>query len=1442
MSSAMHVNRAVTVVACVAAVWLAAAARGALAVEPLYTLGGHTSASIGRGGGEFWAFSPNGLAVDPASGDVYAVDGSNNRVQEFGPEVTPSFLAAWGWGINSGGGEFERCTEAPKCTEGVEGSGPGEFGGQMFGNEATGVAVDPVNQDVYVTDTYNDRVEYFEAGGAKYLHQFNGVSIDGVAAAHPAPAAFAGPLGVAVDGSGRVYVEDRGHDVIGRFSSAGEFECQITATQPSGEPAEKDECNGAAGSKPVTGASGFSLSGAQDAGLAVDSAGDVYVANTGDNVVDEFNSSGAFVRAFGEGLLSAPGAVSVDLAGQVFVLSGEHSVYEFEAAGTKIAEFNIEASSGNEAADVDGLAVTASGGRVYAASHLVSFKEVLVYGRFAAARTEVAETPILGSATLHGTVIPGGLPVESCEFEWEAGELGSYNSPQHVPCAQTPAQIGAGDGPVAVSASLSGLSAYGHYHYRLVVQNAAGPAYGADTALVASLDAFGFQLGGADALEMNVSDPNAAEPGVEERWKLEVGPEQKITAANPAEPDSQAGSHPFAMTTRFVVNGEADGNLAPALRPKDYYVNIPAGFAGSVAKIPRCKMSELTRFLGLYASDGCATASQVGVVALFEANPDTGRVEEQELHAVYNMVPPPGAPAEIAFTAADINGGTAEPVRVVLRSDGDYGLTAEVPNVSEEIPIDGSELTLWGVPANAAHDSERFLPSSQERDGPGNQNHEPLPAGTPEVPFLTNPTKCGPVKDATIMADSWLHPGKLAEDGRPPVAGGGNWVTAEAQMYSDGITDCSKLSFEPQIEVEPATTVADSPLGMTVDLRVPQSENPHNLVTPALKNATVTLPQGVTISPAAGNGLAGCELGQVHLHSESPPECPNASQIGKVELTTPLLPEPLTGQIYLSSQHAGNTFHMFIVIEGQGVLVKLQGTVEANTSTGQIVSSFDENPQLPFSEMKLTFYSGANAALATPQQCGTFTTTSMLEPWSHDEADGSPTGTPNASPFSAFTIGSGCSNTFAPSFIAGVSSPVAGAYSPFELSLSREDGEQDLSGLQVKMPLGLVGKLAGVAECSQAQLTAAEQSSGNSQQTNPSCPAGSEVGSVEAGAGPGEHPFFLSGKAYLTGPYEGAPYGIAVIVPALAGPFDLGTVVVRSRIEIDPHTAQVTVTSDPFPQMLDGIQLRMRRIDVHIDRPEFTYNPTTCEPTQITGTITATGGTQHPVSSRFQAADCGSLPFKPTFTVYTHAGHTRRNGAYLRVKVTSGLHQANIKSVYVELPKILPSRDETLKLACAAKQFAENPAGCPAGSRVGTAVAHTPILSTPLTGPAIFVSHGGAGFPDLDVVLQGAGVTVELEGNTNIIKGITSSNFKAVPDVPVSTFELTLPPSEHSALAAEGNLCYTTIRKGKRNVRQPIKLTMPTTITSHDDVQIKQNTIIHVEGCSKKNAAKKKPR
>jgi DNA-binding beta-propeller fold protein YncE len=1419
MISAKRIGCAVRVgvLACVAAtLWLAAAAPAFAA--PVYTLGGYVGFERGHEGGQFGSFGPNGVAIAPSSADVYVVDTGNNRVQEFGPQVTPSFLAAWGWDVNGGGSEqFEICTEASKCEQGAEGSGAGELANQ----EATGVAVDPVNHDVYATDSHNNRVEYFEAGG-KYLGQFNGTEIDGVAAAKPAPAGLSFPIGIAVDAAGHLYVEDRGHDLIDRFSAGGEYECQITGTTP-GSASECDPSGSA--SKTTTVAEGLSLGSAnpeEGAGLAVDAAGNVYVANIGDGVVDEFSASGAFVRAFGEGVLSAPAAVTVDDAGDVFALSGEHTVYEFDSAGATVTELTLYTQNGS-LGKVDALAVSPDGNRLYAS--VGSSQELLVYGRFAKPTTEPATTPVLGAAILQGTVNPEGLPVEGCEFEWGEGEPGG--SFEHsVPCTQTPAEIGAGEAPVAVSAELSGLTPYKLYHYRVVARNSNGATHGKDVAMSASVDVFGFQLGGADALEINVSDPNAQQPSIEENgWQV----------ANPQAPDSQAGSHPFAVTTRFLVNGESDGNLPLGMRPKDYYVELPAGFAGSVAKIPRCKISEMESDFYSQGLPFCPTASQVGVIRYFLPAPGTGRLEEQLLDPVYNMVPAPGAPAELAFSFVS---SFPIPVTVQLRSDGDYGISAEVRNVSEQQEIAGAEMTLWGAPASPAHDRERFRPEGFAigHGLPGNAEGGPLPAGTPEVPFLNNPTRCGAVQEATVMGDSWLHPGKLAEDGRP-VPGSENWVTAHTQMYPDGITGCSKLTFEPRIEVEPSTSVADSPMGMTVAIRVPQSEDPNNLATPPLKDATVTLPQGVSIDPSAANGLGGCTPAQIKLHSEAAPECPNASQIGKLELTTPLLPEPpLSGRIYLSSEHAGNVFHIFLVIAGQGVLIKLEGSVEANEQTGQIVSRFTENPQLPFSELKLTFYGGSDAALASPQQCGTYATTSALEPWSQEGAErelGHALTTP--SPLSEFKIESGCAGAFAPTFSAGTTNPTAGGFSPFSLTFSRKDGEQDLDGVSLTLPPGLTGKLAGVQECSNAQIEAAEHSSGIAEQANPSCPAASQLGPVQTGAGPGEKPFYVGGKVYLTGPYKGAPFGLVEIVPALAGPFDLGTVVVRQTIKIDPHTAQGIVGSNPLPTIIDGIPLRLRTVHVELNRPEFMLNPTNCSQLQITGTLTGEQGASAPQSVPFEVGNCATLPFKPAFTAFTRAKTSKEDGASLVIKVTQKPGEANIHKVDLELPVALPSRNSTLQKACTEAQFNANPAGCPEGSVIGTATAVTPVLQTPLTGPAYLVSHGGAAFPDVEYVLQaderGGDVEIVLDGKTQIKKGITYSHFETVPDAPVSSFETTLPEGSHSIL--------TTEYPGRTNLCA-LSLVMPTTMVGQNGAQVTQNTSIAVTGCRLVTISKRK--
>lgn len=526
-------------------------------------------------------------------------------------------------------------------------------------------------------------------------------------------------------------------------------------------------------------------------------------------------------------------------------------------------------------------------------------------------------------------------------------------------------------------------------------------------------------------------------------------------------------------------------------------------------------------------------------------------------------------------------------------------------------------------------------------------------------------------------------------------------------------------------------------------------------------------------------------------------------------------------------------------VPSPAVLIKLAGRTKVNKATGRLTTVFTDNPQLPFGELEVALDEGPDAPLTNPTSCGLAVAVARLTPWSSRKASTiDATGAPNIE---------GCSAPgFTPSLVAGMTgSARGGSFGSFGVSLSRPDGQQDLGTVSLKTPPGLAGMLAKVPLCGEAQANAG------------TCEAASQIGEVTASVGAGSQPYTIhGGKVFLTGPYGGGPFGVSLVVPAEAGPFRLagvtgaggegsGSVVIRGSIKVDPHTAAITIATNPPPTQLDGIPLHLQNVFVNIDRERFMFNPTNCSAMSIESTITSSTGTAVASKYPFQATDCTTLPFKPGFEVSTQTHHTRRNGAELHVSVTSGSGQANIKSVFVELPKVLPSRIETLKLACSEAQFAANPAGCPAGSQVGTAVAHTPVLPEALKGPAIFVSHGGAKFPDLDVVLQGDGVTVILTGQTNITEKteITSSNFNTVPDVPVSRFELTLPTGRHSALAATENLCTKTITRRvkvrvhgkivyrKRRVKVKRTLRMPTTITGQNGAVIKQNTKIAVKGC-----------
>jgi hypothetical protein len=565
-------------------------------------------------------------------------------------------------------------------------------------------------------------------------------------------------------------------------------------------------------------------------------------------------------------------------------------------------------------------------------------------------------------------------------------------------------------------------------------------------------------------------------------------------------------------------------------------------------------------------------------------------------------------------------------------------------------------------------------------------------------------------------------------------------------------------------------------------------------------------------------------------------ECPASSKVGSVEVVTPLLKEHLKGSVYLAQQGNlagdgsnpfGSLFALYLVAEDSGALIKLAGKVELNESTGQLTARFGENPktgfflpQLPFSELKMRIFGGPHAPLVTPPSCGTFTTTSRFTPW-----DGNAPSEPDGS----FTIASGCNGGgFAPTFTAGTANNQAGRFSSFSTTFSRNDGEQDLGGITVNTPPGLLGMLSKVTLC------------GETQANEGTCGAASEIGETMAVVGPGSEPYVVKGgHVYLTGSYNGHPFGLSIVVPTIAGPFTFtgehggpGKEVVRASIAVNRKTGALTITSNPLPSILEGVPLDIRTVNVNINREGFTFNPTNCEPLAVTGTITSTHGASSAVSSHFEAANCGTLPFKPSFSASTQGnGRINGKGASLIVKVAQKTGEANIRSVHLSLPKKLPARLTTLQKACTEATFAKNPALCPAASIVGTAVAHTPVLPVPLEGPGYFVSHGGAKFPELIFVLQGDGVTIELAGETSINskKGVTSSTFNTVPDAPITAFEARLPEQANSALA-------TTTDKGLCAKKT---LPMPTTITGQNGAQVTQTTQIAVTGCPKKHKTAK---
>ncbi len=910
-------------------------------------------------------------------------------------------------------------------------------------------------------------------------------------------------------------------------------------------------------------------------------------------------------------------------------------------------------------------------------------------------------------------------------------------------------------------------------------------------------------------------------------------------------PTTQAGAHPFQLTTTLDLNQFADesgvegesGTHKPEAIPvgltKDLNFKLPPGLIGNPTPLPRCTTTQFYGSVkGVEDINQCPPDTAVGAAVVTVREPSTVRTATFTV-PLFNLEPRVGEPARFGFYVRIANAPVF--LDTSVRTGGDYGVTVSVNNITQTASFLSSEVTFWGVPGDPRHDNQRgwgcmYGARGIEPHAPCN----PLGDQHPQ-PFLSMPTSCTGPLHTTVEADSWADAGSFES------------LPGETMQALDG---CNRLPFDPSIIVSPDGQAGSTPTGLTVDVHVPQelALNAEGLDGSEVKDIKVALPEGVVLNPAAADGLQACSMAQIgYLPAESTPPhelhftsglpapkgvpaepfCPEASKIATVKIKTPLLPNALEGAVYLAAQNAnpfGSLIAMYIVAEDpvSGSLVKLPGTVSLDPVTGQITATFSNNPQLPFEDAELHFFGGDRAPLGTPALCGSYRTSAAFSPWAGNadstasttfDVTSGPDGTPCHSPL-----------LFDPSLTAGATSIQAGGFTPFTTTMSRDDGQQNLQAIQLHMPPGLSGLLSSVKLCGEPQ---ADQGT---------CGPDSEIGETIVSVGLGGDPFSVKGgKVFITSGYQGAPYGLSIVNPAKAGPFDLGQVVVRARIEVDPITAALTITTDnsgPYaiPHIIDGIPLQIKHVNVLINRPGFTFNPTDCNPMSITGTLSSVEGVTSALSVPLQVTNCAVLGFKPAFSVSTSGKTSRTNGASLHVKLAYPKapfgSQANISKVKVDLPKQLPSRLTTLQKACPDSTFNQNPAGCSAESRIGTAKATTPLLPVPLSGPVYFVSHAGLKFPELVIVLSGYGTTIQLHAETFISKtGVTSSTFRTIPDAPVGTFELTLPQGKFSALAAPSNLCKTSLK-------------MPTAFTAQNGATIKQNTPITVTGCPKHKSRK----
>ena len=861
-------------------------------------------------------------------------------------------------------------------------------------------------------------------------------------------------------------------------------------------------------------------------------------------------------------------------------------------------------------------------------------------------------------------------------------------------------------------------------------------------------------------------------------------------------PDTQAGSHPFAFTASLGANFKEEGaEKIVEGRLKDFFLEQVPGLVADTTAYPRCTNAQFLEISG--EVNNCPLESAVGITASsFAAN----TITEPEWLAdpVFNLTPPPGVLLRLGFRVGNEENVVVD---VGLKDEAPFNGLAAARNTPELVYVFANKTQIWGDPSSPAHDGLRgecgtslvsLPPGDIEAYEFENERGESCPVAQRSKPFLTLPTNCSEPLFTHYVAFSW-------EGGKD-----------EGGSFSPSFAECESLGFKPEITAKPTTKAAQSPTGLDFSLDVKDEglTSVGGRAQSEIKKAVVTLPEGMSANPSVAEGLETCT--EADLRSETltaaPGEgCPEAAKIGTVEVETPLVEEPVKGALYVATPYenpAHTLIALYIVLKSPklGILVKQTAKVEPDPKTGQLITTTDDIPQLPFSHFRLHFREGGRSPLISPPRCGSFAAQAELTPWS---------GGPVVRTDSAFTILSGPDEgpcppgglaPFHPGFEAGSLNNAAGRYSPFFVRLTRKDGEQDMTKISAVLPPGVLGKLAGVDKCPEAQIAKAKSRTGPhgaaEELKSPSCPANSKIGRTLAGAGVGSQLTFVPGSAYLAGPFHGDPLSMVFVTPAKAGPFDAGTVVVREALTLNPRSAEVEVdgsASDPIPHILKGIPLNVRELRVYVDRPEFTLNPTSCAESSAKATLFGSylnvldPADDVPISlaTRYQASSCASLGFKPKLQIALKGGTRRGAHPALRAVLKARPGDANIELATVRLPRSAFLDQAHIRTVCTRVQFAAK--ACPQGAVYGHVRAFTPLLTEPLEGP-VYLRSSNHKLPDLVFDLHGI-VDVEASARIDSIHGGIRTSFEAVPDAPVSKVVLNMQGAKKGLIVNSTDLC-----------------------------------------------------